>query len=152
MLALDNGRIVAPANMLLVPEGTREKQGTLEIAGQAFSLGPDQVSRSADLASTALELPQDYQKFRWPASAVRRPAELEDALLLWGTRERSTPLPAARMSLAESRWRLDASLPISADAHGAPVISANDGAVIGLLVISDNQPFVAPIPETLLTQ
>jgi len=56
------------------------------------------------------------------------------------------PLTVARMTGDGDRWRLDATLRIPPSHHGAPVWSAGDGRLIGVLVGNDGGRWaVAPL-------
>ena len=55
-------------------------------------------------------------------------------------------LDPGKMEADRANWRIAASIPFSVDLHqGAPVVAIADGAVVGLLIIDDEQAYVAPL-------
>ena len=50
---------------------------------------------------------------------------------------------------ATERWIVDATVPLTADFHGASVVSRTDGSVIGLLLVDDAGSYVSIIPSRL---
>jgi len=152
VLAIDDGRLIAPANLLAPPADSKQETGALELGGQEFQIAADTVKHAGDIAFAQVELPASVKQNLWPARSLRAPKELEDAILAWGARDPSTPLPAARMTATEAAWQIDSSIPLDPDAHGAPVVATRDGAVIGILVVKEDSRYVVPLKGELLEE
>jgi hypothetical protein len=150
VLALDDGRLIAPANLLAPPADSKQQEGTLELGGQEMPIAADGVKHSGDIAFVSVNLPSSIQQNLWSAASVRAPKEPEDSILVWGVRDPSTPLPAARMTATETSWQIDSSIPLDADAHGAPVVATSDGAVIGVLIVNEDSRYVVPVKGELV--
>ena len=73
--------------------------------------------------------------------AASRLAVRRTAYLVAGTD--SMPVAAARLQDGAA-WSVDASLPLTADWHGACAVARADGALIGLVVWRDGAAFIAP--------
>ena len=58
------------------------------------------------------------------------------------------PLPAERMTTAESGWSVDPSVPLGDEWHGACVIAVKDGFLVGLLLHDEGQSLVAPVSSS----
>ncbi len=150
-LVLANQLVLAPADLLSVPEEAVEQQATLELAGFDLRLRPEQVERAGRLARidvsarTDTRLPAD-----WPLEALRVADDVEDCLIVTAFRDGSVPLPASRLTERANAWEVDPAVPLDADVHGAPVVAMRDGALIGLVVVEPKGRYVALITSTLI--
>lgn len=64
------------------------------------------------------------------------------------------PLDRSSMSVSDQRWAIDADIADDLDLeqwHGAPVVSAEDGVIVGLLLVQPEATYIAPLtePDTL---
>ena len=121
-----------------LPEGV-----TFEIEGQSIPLTKQNLEQRGSLAIiTGVKLPKPPAA--WKASELRQPKTTEDCVVVSGTE--SLPVAASRLQLDQPNnlWRVDSSVPLTPDWHGAGVISRADGALIGLLIWRDGTAFVAP--------
>ena len=146
--------ILAPRSLLEVPRGR----------GASWSIGRDgaAVDRleapadAPDLAGSGLAfraVPPDAVG-AVPAIALdrlRAPTAIEDVLVYAGSLRMIVPLPAARLAADGRQWRIDRSVRIAADLLGAPVVAVRDGAIVGVLVIEDDEPRVGLIPASMTT-
>lgn len=57
----------------------------------------------------------------------------------------AVPLDRAQLTNHAEGWLIEDSDLEFSDWHGAPVVAASDGALVGLLVVSDHGPFVVPL-------
>ncbi len=58
------------------------------------------------------------------------------------------PLAAARLTVEDGVWLVDPALPVDETWHGACVLSRDDGYLVGLLLVEEDQPVrVALLPE-----
>jgi hypothetical protein len=61
------------------------------------------------------------------------------------------PLPASRLQSDGARWRIDPSIRLSPELLGAAVVSSKDGAIVGLVLFSeDGLATVGRIPASLV--
>lgn len=127
------GGLLGPANLLQADEGAREGSAMLEVAGTAVSLdgGPSWQGRGLALREGGVDAAA------WPTSRMRVPEAPEDALVVTDSAS-AAPIAAARMTAVDGRWLVDPAVPIEPGWHGAAVVSRDDGAVIGILVMSDD--------------
>jgi len=146
-LALDDNRLLGPADLLRAPSQAINGQAKLQLAGQELDIRADQVDLHGKLAM--LRLPQALAGAdRWPVSRLRLPSVIEDVLVTAETAESSFPLPKNRLSAVPSvaEWSVDPSFTIDPHLHGACVVSLKDGAVLGLIVVDKGQATVALAP------
>ena len=61
------------------------------------------------------------------------------------------PLPAARLAADGSQRRIDRSVRMAPDLLGEPVVAVRDGAIVGMLVVEDDELRVALIPASMAT-
>jgi hypothetical protein len=54
------------------------------------------------------------------------------------------------MTATETSWQIDSSIPLDADAHGAPVVATRDSAVIGVFLVKDDLRCVVPLSRELV--
>ncbi len=80
----------------------------------------------------------------WPQNKQRVITEAEDILVV-GLEDEPRFVSAENLRNLNDRWGLPERL-FSRHWHGAAVISQQDGALIGLLIVDDRQNFVAPLP------
>jgi hypothetical protein len=111
-----------------------------EIEGQAVPLTQDSFQLKGPLALIpGVRVPTSVSTREF--GALRSPDGPEDCILVAGTD--SMPVAAARLQDGAA-WSVDASLPLTADWHGACAVARADGALIGLVVWRDGAAFIAP--------
>ncbi len=146
MLPLVGGQLLAPASMLAGPETY-----VLEMTGSEFDLPWENVITSGSLALVVLpEVACAAVTNYWPRERLRVADGPEAVVVTCGSDERTMPLPAQRLSVVEEGWEVAASVPVDDAWHGACVLSAQDGAVIGVLVRSENRAVIALLTRELL--
>lgn len=149
VLALEGGRLLGPTDLLVPVEGAIDNQTSLAVAGQQLPLVPAASHRSGRLAvylqaeATGLERP-------WPQQRIRAPKAPEDCVLIGDAQGANVPLSAGRFTREKSHWQVDPSVPLDSTWHGACVVSRQDGALIGVLLVENGRAQVAPLISKLV--
>jgi paraquat-inducible protein B len=136
------GGLVGPADLLQPPAAAHE--------GAELLLGELVLSLTADspvrpLGDGLALLPYQHPYAVWPEARRRRPETPEDALAVAGEGDVTRFVPAAAWQKAESGWPLDPAQPFDAGWHGAPVVGAADGALLGVLLVEGATARLAPL-------
>ncbi len=147
LLPLANGRLIGPVNVLTGAEG---ETCQLEVAGQESSLPLAELLQSGPLASGKLQQSLDKQVDTWPTNKMRLADKLEDIVVTCGSAEKTMPIAAQRLSVEETVWVIEPSVPLDNSWHGACVLSARDGLVIGVLLRTDERSSIALLTKELL--
>ena len=147
LLPLAYGRLLGPAEML---NGGDEESDLLELTGKEFALPLSDLVNSDPLAIASWQSKQKEGVVAWPASRLRIAKEIEEVVVTCGSEVMTMPLPAQRLTATEEGWQVDASVPLDDAWQGACVLSARDGAVIGMLVRKDDHSYVALLTEELI--
>lgn len=148
ILPLDNRHLLGPANLLAPMDDATDGHFTLSIAGGQIQLAASRSQKFGALADYVLTTALPPSVRLWPALQIRAPAGPEECLIV-STHDASLPLAADKISVAEGRWEIDPAIAVSADQHGACVLSVQDGALIGVLVVEQDKRRIQPIPEQL---
>jgi len=149
ILPLDSSRFLGPADVLSPPEDERET-AVLEIEGREHPLSDAGVTTTAGVGVVSLT-EFSTEGSPWPTERIRTPAEPEDCLAVAGDSSTRLPLAAGRLKSAEAGWEIDKSLSFDeTDWHGACVVAASDGMLVGVLAIEDRTGRVLFIPPELV--
>lgn len=151
LLPLDDGRLLGPANVL-APEG--DADFLIEVSGEEFSLPLEGLTTSDALASCRLPTELEADIDSWPASMVRSADEPEEVIVTCGSDDMTMPIALERLSVSaapdEPSWSIDPSIPLDDQWHGASVVAARDGQVIGILIRNDDRSLIVPFSVELL--
>jgi hypothetical protein len=147
LLSLDDGRLLGPANVLSQAE---DQKCVLEVAGQEAPLPLDGVEVIEGIAVGKLQLAGQSGVVAWSRKRIRAASEIEEIVITCGSDETTLPLAAARLTAAEDRWVVDPSVPLDDGWHGACVVAASDGLVIGVLLREEGRSVVVPLGEKAL--
>jgi hypothetical protein len=149
VLPLDSKRLLSLAEVLSPPEENRDT-AMLEIEGRQYSLSDAQWNTAGGVGVAALA---DFasQHAVWPRQRIRIPDKPEDCLVVAGDSSSQLPLAAGRLKAADAGWSIDNSLSFDeTDWHGACVVAASDGMLVGLLRVNRGTGFVVFVPPMLL--
>jgi hypothetical protein len=135
--------ILGPADLITTDEDARENSSRLEIAGRQVGAPARAAWERNGLARIEGEVSPRF----WPRERMRAPESIEDCVVFAG---RAPPLvlAAARLSESQGTWLIDRAMSFDLSWHGAAVISRVDGALVGLLLVSDGTGSVALLPGT----
>jgi hypothetical protein len=122
----------------------------LEVAGQEAPLPLDGVEVIEGIAVGKLQLAGQSGVVAWSRKRIRAASEIEEIVITCGSDETTLPLAAARLTAAEDRWVVDPSVPLDDGWHGACVVAASDGLVIGVLLREEGRSVVVPLGEKAL--
>ena len=98
MLPLESG-LLGPADLLTAVEKAEEDSVTLEVAGRLMALDNPPAISAQGVA--VLNAPIDSSP--WRANRVRRPTELEDAIVIGDSASEPIPLVVSRMMIDRQR-------------------------------------------------
>jgi hypothetical protein len=135
---LEDGKLLCGFNL---GEGeTLPDETIFEIEGQTVPLTKENIELRGSLAViSGVKLPD--APAAWSAKQQRQPKAPEDCVLVSGTE--SLPVAESRLQGGDL-WVVDVSVPLTAEWHGAGVISRADGALVGLVIWRDGTALVAP--------
>ncbi len=136
--------ILGPANLLQVDDEARDDSSRLEIAGRAIRVSNRVLWEGNGLARIEGEISARF----WPQDRMRRPTEPEDCVIFTANTTDPMPLAAVRLSAVDGSWQIDRAMSFEPSWHGAAVISRNDGALVGLLLVEDGVGSVRLLTET----
>ena len=86
----------------------------------------------------------------WPLAKIRDASHPEEVVITCGSAELTLPISAQRLTAQDHGWTVDPGVPLDQSWHGASVIAARDGLVIGILIRDDQRALIAPISKELL--
>lgn len=147
LLPLGDGRLIGPASVLTGEEGEAHQ---LEVAGQESDLPLADLQHVGLLASGRLQKTFDEQVNTWPTKKIRYAKNIEEIVVTCGSAEKTLPIPAQRLTVEDAAWLVEPSVPLDESWHGASVIAASDGLVIGILLRSNDQSLIALLTKELL--
>jgi paraquat-inducible protein B len=150
-LRLDDS-LVGPRDLLVTPEDAKVQTIELVVGGQSLPSAPDLGEPGAPAMVERLRMDLDTEA--WPSTRVRRPVEPEDCLVVLDARRGPSAIGATRLTPltgdqrpASGAWAIDGRVSFEAEWHGAAVLSREDGALIGILILDDERAWVGLIPE-----
>ena len=146
VVLLDSRRLVGPADVLLP---TAQPQGDilLEVGGVQQTLDPKKIERTGSLATVVLDAEIPDGVVAWAKPRTRRPTDPEDLLIVADVQSSPYPLSASGIKQQEDGWVPENSSGLNPTWHGASVVSARNGDLIGMLVFRKNKPLIVAIPE-----
>lgn len=136
--------VVGPRSLLQPTDGARDAR--LELDGVLQSPGTAESASIAiapsDLA--VMPLPEMLRQRVLGRDRFRAPSGLEDLFIAGDPAREPKPLPAARMMLDGSRWRVDRGERLPESMHGLAAVAALDGRIVGVLIVEDRDAWVVP--------
>ncbi|MEM8946813.1 MAG: hypothetical protein AAGD11_16685, partial [Planctomycetota bacterium] len=148
LLLLSNGRLLGPANVLSGPE---DEIYQLEVAGVEAELPLAELQQTTKLASGRVQQTMGDAAVKWPVEKVRTAEKPEEVVVTCGSAEKTIPIAPQRLTVAEAGWLVERGVPLDDSWHGACVVAAKDGAVVGMLIRDDEQSLITPVSVELLT-
>lgn len=151
LLPLSDGRLLGPANLLAV-EG--EGEYAIELSGQEFDLPLGTVKTNCGLSISSLPPGFEPKVESWPTAKLRPAKQPEEVIVTCGSDDLTMPIPVERLSMStpdeETCWLVDPSIPLDDLWHGATVLAARDGKLVGMLVRAEGKSRIVPLGATLL--
>ncbi len=134
--------VLGPRNLFIAPEPAVANSVQLLLADQRQSLD-GRATYSEDLALLS-GVDNAIAPRAWPQSKQRSPRQVEDVVVI-GTDDEPRFVSADKLRWQQRRWML-ADSPFTRAWHGAAVMSQQDGFLIGLLVVDEQNSFIALLP------
>lgn len=156
-MLVTEGGLVGPADVLTVPSVAREGQAQLAVAGMTFQLSELEADgRIRDVSAGLRELSAASLGDAWPglrlegagSTAVGRRVMLEpeDLIVVRDGGRAPLAIASSRLSVQGDGMAVDPSIPLTTDWHGAIVLARRDGALAGVLLVSDAGSRIVPAP------
>lgn len=158
ILPVGTGWLAGPANLLTQAATAIEGTTMLEAAGQTFEIVPAKVTQIGDLAMFQGKIESMTARDAWPLERLGHPDEPVDCLIVTSGADSVISVSARRLFMASQpahsnsssggaeSWIVDPAVPLTADFHGASVVSRADGKVVGLLVVDEKGSRVSLMP------
>lgn len=156
LLVTESG-LVGPSDVLRLPPAARDGQATLAVAGRTFSMAElEAEGRVRDAGGGLRSLSSASLGDAWAdlrleqAGAARvEQRELrapEDLIVVRDGGRAPLAISSSRLSEQEAGMAVDASIPLTADWHGAAVMARSDGRLVGVLLVAADGATVVPAP------
>lgn len=148
LLALAGNQLLGPADLLLPPDSAIDGQAQIQMLGQEVKVDPTRLDLYGKLATLKLDRAIKEAK-AWESSRLRKPKALEEVFALAESVESAFAIPMNRLTVTKGvdEWDVTPSFSISPLLHGACVVSRQDAAVLGLIVVDRGIARVAFVPE-----
>jgi paraquat-inducible protein B len=154
LLALDSGALLGPADLLSLDEEDDDER-TLEVWGQSIPLGTEGVSTSGSLSLRSVPADNFKAEHPWPIEKIHLDADLgndfPEVIVTCGSDNLTMPLTADRLTAADGQWRVDSGFPLDETWHGACVMGAKEGKLLGFVLQGEEGMLVVPIKRELLS-
>jgi len=136
-LLLADQRLIGPADLLAPPAAAVDGVASLQFEGTEIAVSAEPIEVVEGLATRRLEAPLPGG---WPLDQIRPLEAAEDCLVVFGGGDETRSLPATRILVMDERLSIDPSYTLPADAHGASLVGARDGKLVGIIAIEAGQP------------
>src|SRR5690606_30008070 len=146
LLLLEDNRVLGPANLLVADEDADEQ--ALEAWGEEFPLPAEVATAVGPLAVRILRAAPAGSDDPWPLTRV--PVALEEVVITCGSDDMTLPVLPERMTQTDTAWQVDPNVPVDELWHGAAVIAASDGHLVGILIEQDSHMQIIPLTKPLL--
>ena len=159
LLPLNDGQILGPANLFIPDEKAIEGTTKLEVAGETIEVGSADLSGQFGVACLQHKLATTDNSAAHPSARIGTTSKPVDCLVVTSGSESVLSVHASRFrvgtppsvspspSTAEITWFIEDSVPLTADYHGACVVSRADGNVVGVLYIDESGKRVALVSK-----
>lgn len=154
LLALDSGVLLGPSDLLSIdPAGDDPR--SLEVWGLSIPLTTEGVSVAGALAVRSIPGDKFRAEHPWPVSKIHLGANLikdfTEVIVTCGSDNLTMPLATDRLTAEEGHWRVDPRFPLDDSWHGACVMSAKEGKLLGIVVQGEEAVLIVPIEPKLMT-
>ncbi|MEC8495417.1 MAG: hypothetical protein VXZ39_10860, partial [Planctomycetota bacterium] len=156
LLVTESG-LVGPSDVLRLPPAARNGQATLAVAGRTFSMAElEAEGRVRDAGGglrslSSASLGDAWADLRLEQAGAARPGQRElrapeDLIVVRDGGRAPLAISSSRLSEQEAGMAVDASIPLTADWHGAAVMARSDGRLVGVLLVAADGATVVPAP------
>jgi hypothetical protein len=137
------GGLLGPADLLVPPENALPDSVSLILEdGAEVRSFPVKVYANG---LARLTYPHEYPV--WPAARQRVVTTPEDTLIIADPSIPSRFVGSARYAGQGTTWTIDPAIPFDGSWHGACVIAESDGALLGLVLVTEEQVVVASFSD-----
>lgn len=147
ILPIEGGLLLGPSSLLRPVENAVDGQ-RLETSGLEIVVTEEnskELGNGLSLVRPQSPLPTEIRQ--WPIDRISKPDEPVSCLIVTGGLESTVSLDEHRfIAGGEGGWALSDSVQLSADHHGAAVVSREDGNLIGFVIVTDGDVTIAHIP------
>lgn len=148
VLPLKDGRVFGLAELLTPVDKATEGITRLSCEGKSVNVTSENSTQVGVLAMLAGQtLFQDVGQ-SWPANLRGRPADPADCLVVTSGGTTSFGISAARLIAEENVWKVDASVPLTSEHHGASVVLRSDGKLAGFVSVTEHGAEIYLVPAT----
>ncbi len=152
LLPLADGKLLGPANVLT--GDSPDTEYLLEVSGQEIALPLDESTTAGLLATSRLPKKLDAKVDNWPLKKMRAAEAPEEVIVTCGSDDTTLPISIERLTVSSNSdtlcWDVDPSVPVDDQWHGASVVAARDGALIGILVHTGDRSRIVPLSAELI--
>lgn len=166
ILPLSNGRLLGPADLLMSEEKAIAGTTKLEAAGETIDISPVRQKGFRGLSFLPSKFGSVDSDAEFPVQRLGRSDQPIDCLIVTSGSESVLSVTASRFRLeqadsdngeagsdaAAERWIVDPAVPLTADFHGAAVVSRADGKLVGLLLVDETGSYVSVLPDQTTPQ
>lgn len=132
------GGYLLPGDLVAV-EGAVAESVKLRI-GDAPMVRPETPTGSGEV----VRIKQEHSQ---PAARIRRAEHPENGFLVTASSIEPQFIAATHYQQEEDAWTLDPAYPVTAAEHGGAIVAAEDGAVIGIMLIKGSETRVVPVGD-----
>jgi hypothetical protein len=142
VLPMQNG-LLGPADLLQPPDSAKADTAYLTIGEVKILLG----EQATDYVTGLAILPYEHDYAVWPANRQRFAEHPEDTLIVTDFNSAARFITADHYHIVPpGDWQLDSVLSADQQWHGGAVVAASDGALLGLILVSDDEAKVVLLP------
>lgn len=143
VLAVEGG-LLGPADLLTKPAAAVAGTARLELPNRSIPLDDKSAAAVGDGGFLVRLDVEGIESGPMHFRAARQP---EDGYLVSGPGTEPQLIAATRLTAADGAWTIDSSLKIDRVRHGAAFVARSDGAILGLLRVSEDQSAIVPSPS-----
>ncbi len=148
LLAIAADRLLAPADLLIPPDGAIDGIASLQMLGDEIEVDPTRLELHGKLATLKLQKPVEDENV-WESRRVRKPDAIEEVFALAESAESAFAIPMNRITATAGvdEWDVAPSFSISSQLHGACVVARSDASLLGLIVVDRGIANIAFVPS-----
>jgi len=138
--------LIGPRNLLTVSDEANFDSAVLEVAGGTVPLTGEPIWQNEHLAMLDAQVVETF----WPVARCGALAEPLDCLAVADATATPLPLSATRLTRDDSGWLIDPALAVDEFWHGACVLSRQDGKLIGIIYVGEDNARVVALPPSVV--
>ncbi len=145
VLPMKNG-LLGPSDLLKLPPDAQSNTTYLTVGEIKMLLG----EQATDYVTGLAILPYQHDYTTWPSHRQRFAEQPEDTLIVTDFNRAARFITADHYRvIPPGDWQLDSTLSVDHQWHGACVVAAKDGALLGIVTVEDSQAKVILLPTVI---